>query len=119
MGVRGLKLIDADGMKKFLKFESDYDFIHNDDDDFSAGKSVAWRTALKHIDEMPAVDAIPVEWLRGQREPDPKDEADFLHNLCLRYVLVLWDRAGSGDVGDSEADMQTVRNRTEGTGGEI
>ena len=84
-----MKLIDA--KEVWEELEGMYRETRDTDEAFLAGKADGFWDARCVVEEAVAVDAIPVSWLREQREGMERAEQDFPEQ-AIRYVLWLWEK---------------------------
>lgn len=88
------RLIDADGLKaklnKAIEFADEHDgnyadAFKNDSQEWSAE---IW-TVESNIDNMPTIEAIPIEWIRNWNNSDTTEESA-KRGLRVEYDLIEW-----------------------------
>ena len=81
------RLIDADALK--AKLREGLEHYQYRPDDFAIGKVSGLVDAMEEVDRAPAVDAIPVEWLRNVRNDD-RLTIDDVETIDL--ILAWWQK---------------------------
>lgn len=88
-----MRLIDADALYNGAMKDEYFDYVEHDN---HGRESFAYSCAMQRLAEAPTVDAIPVEWLKQQRERnDPESVKDIngaFVSICIDGVLVLWQK---------------------------
>ena len=80
-----LKLIDADELRKYWKISKECAECHWNNRDCSMPPYYPLRDICEAIDEMPVIDAIPVEWLLSHiGEFDWREEA-VIHDFIWKW----------------------------------
>lgn len=50
------------------------------------------KMAIEVLKEVPAVDAIPVEWLRSQLKNNPNDIESAYDDICMNELIDRWQK---------------------------
>lgn len=83
------RLIDADALPNEL-------FKKHVHDDEELEPMLYFEDAVKVVEDAPTIDAIPMEWLKQQREcNDPESVKDIngaFVSICIDGVLALWQK---------------------------
>ena len=83
-----MKLIDADELRKYWKITKECIECHWNNRDCSRPPYYSLHDICEAIDEIPVIDAIPVEWLEKQMKLSHENSA--IHQT-IDTVIGLWD----------------------------
>ncbi len=87
--VKNMALINADDLRTYWKVAENCEFCHHRDYRCTVDYSIALSDFCSSIDEIPTVDAIPVEWLcRKMREEESNGnilKAEYLKKLIWEF----------------------------------
>lgn len=81
-----IKPIDATALK--TKLRERLQNYENRSDDFGIGRCVGMTEAMEIADAVPAIDAIPLEWLRKQQRITP----NIARAMGIDALLMLYQR---------------------------
>ena len=98
-GGEGVRLIEADALKKNVEEQYECDCCHDDDDDWSAGRASAWWGARAYIDNAPTIDAIPVEWIKKRLDTMLKGTASAESCFAIQVMVIDWFKEQEADNG--------------------
>ena len=55
-------------------------------------RACSWDDAVNIVDELPAVDALPMEWLRSQLKNNPNDIESAYDDICINELIDRWQK---------------------------